>query len=40
MAAALGALIERGKAETLPPPRLIRRNGRRDARYASAEARL
>ena len=29
MAPALGALIDRGKAEILPPPRLLRRNARK-----------
>jgi hypothetical protein len=35
MAAALGALIEQGKAEILDPQRLIRRNARKIAGYAA-----
>jgi hypothetical protein len=34
-AANLGELIERGKAEILDPPRLVRRNARKVARYAA-----
>ena|SRR5271166_281041 len=39
MAAALGALIARGKAEILPALRYLRRGARNDARYAAARAR-
>jgi hypothetical protein len=35
MAAALGELIKRGKAEILDPPRLVRRNARKVVRYAA-----
>lgn len=35
MAAALGALIDSGKAEILPPPGQITRNARREGRYAA-----
>ena len=39
MAAALGDLIDNGRAEILPPLRQMRRGARADARYAALEDR-
>jgi len=35
MAAAIGVLVDRGRAEVLPPVRQMRRNAKSPARYAA-----